>query len=98
MNIKIIGNNILIKVDKVEIETSGGIVLPPSATDKPITGIVVGVGSGWVTVDGKRVPLEVKKGDHIIFKNVNMRDEIEIDEEKYLVLEEGQVVGVLGGE
>ncbi len=68
MNIKPLGDRIVIKVLEEEERTKGGIVLPDTAKEKPQKGEVVAVGSGEI-IDGKKVPLEVKVGDKIIFSS-----------------------------
>ncbi|HHY03621.1 MAG TPA: co-chaperone GroES, partial [Thermoanaerobacterales bacterium] len=66
MNIKPLGDRIVIKVLENEEKTKGGIVLPDTAKEKPQKGEVLAVGSGEI-IDGKKVPLEVKVGDKIIY-------------------------------
>ena len=84
MNIKPLGDRIVIKVLEEEERTKGGIVLPDTAKEKPQKGEVLAVGSGEI-VDGKKVPLEVKVGDKIIFSKY-AGTEIKLDDEEYLIL------------
>ena len=81
MEIKPIGERVLIKPVKVEEKTKGGIYIPESAKEEKKEGIVVAVGS---FKDGKELPL--KKGDHILYGGYSS-DEFEIDDEKYIILE-----------
>jgi chaperonin GroES len=67
MSLKPLGERILLKVVEAEEKTEGGIVLPDSAKKKPQQGDVVAVGSGKVTDKGEKLPLEVKKGDKVVF-------------------------------
>ena len=66
MNIKPLGDRVVIKVLDKEEKTKGGIVLPDTAKEKPQKGEVIAVGTGEI-IDGKKVPLEVKVGDKVIF-------------------------------
>lgn len=67
MNIRPIGERVVIKPMEKEEKTASGILLPDSAQEKPIEGEVVAVGPGKVGEDGKRIPLEVKVGDIVVF-------------------------------
>jgi len=78
-----------------ETKTSGGIVLPDSATDKPQRGAVVSVGEGHVKNTGKKVTLTVKPGDEVIFSSY-AGDEFKIGEETYLLMRESDILAVLG--
>jgi chaperonin GroES len=95
-NIKIqpIGNRVLVKPDEIEEKTSGGLVLPPSASEeqRPETGIVVKLGKG--KIDGKEISFEVSVGDRIYFKKYSP-DEILIDEDKYLLLNEEDILAIV---
>ena len=93
MNIKPLGDRIVIKVLEKEEKTKGGIVLPDTAKEKPQKGEVLAVGSGEI-VDGKRVPLEVKVGDKIIFSKY-AGTEVKIDDEEYLILRQSDVLAII---
>ncbi|WP_213975834.1 co-chaperone GroES [Tepidanaerobacter acetatoxydans] len=93
MNIKPLGDRIVIKVLEEEERTKGGIVLPDTAKEKPQKGEVVAVGSGEI-IDGKKVPLEVKVGDKIIFSKY-AGTEIKLDSEEYLILRQSDVLAIL---
>jgi len=93
MNIKPLGDRIVIKVLEKEERTAGGIVLPDTAKEKPQKGEVLAVGSGEL-IDGKRVPLEVKVGDKIIFSKY-AGTEVKIDNEEYLILRQSDVLAIL---
>lgn len=79
MNIKPLGDRIVIKVLEKEEKTKGGIVLPDTAKEKPQKGEVLAVGSGEI-IDGKKVPLEVKVGDKVIFSKY-AGTEVKLDDE-----------------
>jgi chaperonin GroES len=72
----------------------GGIIIPDSAKEKPQQGKVIAVGSGKVKDDGKRIPLDVKDGDTILFGKYSGQ-EIKIDAEDYLIMREDEVLAVL---
>lgn len=93
MNIKPLGDRIVIKVLEKEEKTKGGIVLPDSAKEKPQKGEVLAVGSGEI-VDGKKLPLEVKVGDNIIFSKY-AGTEIKLDDVEYLILRQSDVLAIL---
>lgn len=93
MNIKPLGDRVVIQVKKEEEKTKSGIVLPDTAKEKPQEGTVVAVGSGEV-VDGKKVELEVKEGDQIIFSKY-AGTEIKLDGEEYLILRQSDILAVL---
>jgi len=93
MNIKPLGDRIVIKVLEKEERTKGGIVLPDTAKEKPQKGEVLAIGSGEI-VDGQKVPLEVKVGDNIIFSKY-AGTEIKIDDVEYLILRQSDVLAIL---
>ncbi|MFY9607877.1 MAG: co-chaperone GroES [Blastocatellia bacterium] len=72
----------------------GSIIIPDTAKEKPQEGKVVAVGTGKVTEDGKKIPLEVKAGDRILFGKYS-GSEVKIDDEEYLILREDDVLGIL---
>ncbi|MFN7805136.1 MAG: co-chaperone GroES [Planctomycetaceae bacterium] len=84
-------DRVVLKRDEAEGKTAGGIVLPDTAKDKPQKGTVVSVGEGSVTRDGKRHPLTLKPGDRVIFSSY-AGDEINVGDEKYLLLRESDVL------
>lgn len=84
-------DRVVLKRDEAEGKTAGGIVLPDTAKDKPQKGTVVSVGEGSITRDGKRHPLTLKPGDRVIFSSY-AGDEINVGDEKYLLLRESDVL------
>ena len=73
----------------------GSIVIPDSAKEKPQEGKVMAVGTGKVTDDGKKLPLDVKAGDRILFGKYS-DSEVKLDGEEYLIMKEEDVLGILG--
>jgi chaperonin GroES len=94
MNIRPLHDRVVVRRMEEERTTAGGIVIPDSATEKPSTGQVVAVGNGKLGEDGKRIALEVKKGDRILFGKY-AGSEIKIEGEEYLILREDDVLGVI---
>jgi chaperonin GroES len=74
----------------------GGIIIPDTAKEKPQRGTVVAAGNGKVNDDGKRVPLDVKAGDQILFGKYTS-GEVKIDGEEYLIMREDEVLAVIDG-
>lgn len=93
MNIKPLGDHIVIKVIENEEKTESGIVLPETAKEKPQQGEVVAVGSGEI-VDGKKIPLEVKVGDKIIYSKY-AGTEVKLDGEEYLIIRQSDVLAII---
>ena len=91
--IKPLGDKILVEVLEAEEKTKGGIILPDTAKEEKTEGKVVSVGGGKVLESGKVQPLEVKRGDRIIFGKYS-GDEILIDGKKHKILKESEVLAV----
>lgn len=94
MKLKPLQDRILVQRVEEETTTKGGIIIPDSAKEKPAEGKVVEVGDGKVADDGKRVALEVKKGDRILFGKYS-GTEVKIDGEEYLIMREDDVLGTI---
>lgn len=93
--IKPLGNRVLIKRSKKET-TKGGILLPDSAQEKPKEGVIVAVGPGKTTEDGKLEPLNVTIGDIVMFSSyAGTEVKEQNDTEEYLILTEDDILGVL---
>jgi len=93
MNIKPLGDRVVIKVLENEETTKSGIVLPGTAKEKPMQGEVLAVGSGEL-VDGKRIPLELKVGDRVIYSKY-AGTEVKIDGEEYLILRQNDILAIV---
>jgi chaperonin GroES len=87
-------DRILIKRVEEEEVRRGGIIIPDTAKEKPQEGKVIAVGTGKVTDEGKKIPLDVKAGDRILFGKYS-GSEVKIDDEEYLILREEDVLGIL---
>lgn len=89
-----LSDRVLIKRTEAENVTSGGIFIPDTAKDKPMQGVVAAVGAGKFQTDGKLTKLEVTQGDTVYFSKY-AGSEISIDNEKYLIVRENEILGVL---
>jgi chaperonin GroES len=94
MKIKPLGDRILLKRIEEEQKSKGGIVIPDSAKEKPQEGKVVAVGKGRMLEDGKLVPLEVKKGDRVLFGKYS-GTEVKLEGEEHLIVREDDILGIL---
>ncbi len=95
MKIKPLSNHILIEPSKEEEKTKSGIILPDTAEkEKPEQGKVIAAGPGRIDENGKRIPLEVKEGDVVLFKKYGP-DEIKIDGKEYLIASEEDILAIL---
>ncbi len=94
MKLKPLQDRILVQRVKEEEKSKGGIIIPDTAKEKPVEGKVIAAGIGKLSEDGKRIALEVKKGDRILFGKYS-GNEIKIEGEEYLIMREDDVLGVI---
>ena len=94
MKIRPLQDRILVKRIEEEEKTKGGIIIPDSAKEKPQEGIVIAVGGGRVAEDGTVRPLDVKKGDKVLFSKYG-GTEVTLDSQEHLIIREDDVLGVL---
>jgi chaperonin GroES len=94
MKIRPLQDRILVRRLEEEETSKGGIIIPDTAKEKPSEGVVVAVGKGKVTEDGKKLPLDVKKNNRILFGKYSGTD-IKIEGEEYLIMREDDVLGVI---
>ena len=94
MNLKPIGDKVIIEVLGAEEKTAGGIVLPDTAKEKPQEGKVIAVGDGKTLPSGKTVPPTVKPGDRILFGKYS-GNEIKVEENEYLIVNEDDILAIL---
>ena len=95
MNLRPLGDRVLVKRnDEAEQKSAGGIIIPDTAKEKPSRGKVMEAGPGTLKEDGTRTPLDVKKGDEILFGKYS-GTEVKIDGEEYLIMHESDILGVL---
>jgi chaperonin GroES len=94
MKLRPLDDRIVIKQSEAEEKTAGGILLPDTAKEKPQIGKVVAIGPGKLLDDGKRGEMSVKKNDEVIYGKY-AGNEIEIDREKYVIVRESDVLGIV---
>jgi chaperonin GroES len=94
MNLKPLGDRIVVKVIEELERTRGGIVLPDTAKEKPQEAEVVAVGPGGRNDKGERIPMEVKVGDRVIFAKYS-GSEFKMEDEEYLILRESDVLAIV---
>ncbi|WP_319404692.1 co-chaperone GroES [uncultured Desulfosarcina sp.] len=94
MKLRPLQDRILVQRVEEETTTKGGIIIPDTAKEKPAEGKVMAVGNGKVGDDGKRVALEIKVGNRILFGKYS-GTEVKIDGEEYLIMREDDVLGVI---
>ena len=94
MNIRPLNDQVLVIRQESEQKTAGGIIIPDTAKEKPIEGRLVAVGPGKMNKDGKRIPVEVKEGDRVLFGRY-AGTEIKIDGVEHLMMRVDDILGVL---
>ena len=96
MALRPLHDRILVERLEEEEQKVGGIIIPDSAKEKPQQGKVIAVGAGKADKDGKRIPLDVKDGDTILFGKYSGQ-EIKVDGNEYLIMREDEVLAVVVG-
>ena len=94
MKIRPLQDRIIVKRVEGEEKSKGGIIIPDTAKEKPQEGKVIAVGKGKITEDGKLQPMDVKKGDRVLFSKYS-GSEVTIDGEEHLIIREDDVLGIL---
>jgi chaperonin GroES len=94
LNLKPLGNRVVVEPLEQEEVTAGGIVLPETAKEKPQKGLILAVGPGDRDEDGKRIAMDVAKGDNILFAKYS-GTEIKLDGKKLLILRETDILAIL---
>jgi len=94
MKIRPLHDRLVVKRLAEEEKTTGGIIIPDSAKEKPVEGEVIAVGNGKFNDEGALRPLDVKKGDRVLFGKYS-GSEIKIDGVEHLILREDEVLGII---
>jgi len=94
MNVRPLHDRIIVKRLEEEEKTKGGIIIPDTAKEKPFEGRVVAVGDGKIKEDGTKIPMELKKGNRVLFAKYAGTD-IKIDGEDHLIMKEDDVLAVI---
>lgn len=93
MKLQPLGDHVIVQALESEEKTKSGIVIPDSAQEKPIQGKVIAVGTGRYE-DGKKIPLEVKAGEKVIYSKYGGTD-VKIEGEEYLILSERDILAIV---
>ncbi len=94
MKLKPLDDRIVIKQSEAEEKTTGGIILPDTAKEKPQIGKIVATGPGKLLDNSKRAQMSVKKKDEVLYAKYSGSD-VEIDGEKYVILRESDILGIV---
>lgn len=94
MNIKPLNDRVLVLRIEEEQKTSGGIIIPDTAKEKPQEGKVIAVGPGRFDENGKRIPMDVKKNDRVLFGKY-AGNEIKIDGVEHVIMREDDIIAIL---
>jgi len=94
MKVRPLHDRLIIKTSEEEEKTKGGIIIPDTAKEKPVEGKVIAVGAGRIKKDGTKMPLEIKKGDRVLYAKYG-GTEIKMDGEEYLMMKEDDILAVI---
>ena len=94
MNFKPLHDRVLVKRVASDEKTAGGIIIPDTAQEKPMEGVVLEVGSGSRNENGKLEPLDVKKGDKVLFGKWS-GTEVKMNGDEYLIMKESDIMGII---
>lgn len=93
MQLKPLADRVVLKQQEVEEKTSSGIILPDSAKEKPQTAVVIAVGPG-TEKDGKRVEMQVKAGDQVIYSQYS-GTEVKLEDEEYIIVSQSDIIAIV---
>jgi len=94
MKLRPLHDRILVQRVEEETTTKGGIIIPDTAKEKPAEGKVVAIGNGKTGDDGKKIPMEIKPNDRILFGKYS-GTEVKVDGEEYLIMREDDILGII---
>ncbi|UCD62904.1 MAG: co-chaperone GroES [Candidatus Zixiibacteriota bacterium] len=94
MNVKPLADRVVVKPFEEQDMKKGGIIIPDTAKEKPMEGQVVEIGPGRINDEGKRIDLEVKKGDRVLYGKYS-GTEVSIDGEEYLIMRESDIYAII---
>ena len=94
MRIRPLHDRLIVKRLEEEERTKGGIIIPDTAKEKPIEGRVIAVGDGKIAEDGRKISMEIKKGDRVLFARY-AGTEVKIDGEEHLMMKEDDVLAII---
>ena len=96
MNIKPLGDRVLVEPAKPKEKVEGGIIIPDTAKEKPQEGKVIAVGPGKRDESGKLIPMDVKVGDRILYGKY-AGNEVKIDGKEYVIMDQSDIYGIIEG-
>lgn len=96
MQVKPLADRVVVKPFEETETKKGGIIIPDTVKEKPMQGEIVEVGPGRMTDDGKMIPLEVKKGDRVLYGKYS-GTEVSIADEEYLIMRESDIFAIIQG-
>ena len=94
VNIQPLGDRVLVKPMEHKETKKSGIIIPDTAKEKPMEGEIFAVGKGKHDDNGKLIPMEVKKGDRVLYGKYS-GNEIKIDEQEYLIMHQDDILGII---
>ncbi len=94
MTVKPLADRVLIRPIEMTEVKKGGIIIPDTAKEKPVEGEIMEVGPGRLTEDGKKIPMEIKKGDRVLYGKYS-GTEVTIDGNEYLIMRESDVFAIV---
>jgi chaperonin GroES len=94
MKVRPLHDRLIVQRLEEEEKTKGGIIIPDTAKEKPVEGKVIAAGAGRIKKDGTKIPLEVKKGDRVLYAKY-AGTEVKIDGEEYLMMKEDDVLAII---
>ena len=94
MKVRPLHDRLIVKRLEEEEQTKGGIIIPDTAKEKPVEGKVIAVGDGRIKENGTKIPMEMKKGDRILFAKY-AGTEVKIDGEEHLIMKEDDVLVII---
>jgi len=96
MKVRPLHDRLIVQRLEEEEKTKGGIIIPDTAKEKPIEGKVIAAGAGKINKDGKKISMEVKKGDRVLFAKY-AGTEVKMEGEEYLMMKEDDVLAIIEG-
>jgi chaperonin GroES len=94
MKVRPLHDQVIVQRLEEEERTKGGIIIPDTAKEKPIEGKVIAVGTGRNKKDGTKIPLEVKKGNRVLYAKY-AGTEVKMDGEEYLIMKEDDILAII---
>ncbi len=94
MKVRPLHDRLIVQRLEEEEKTKGGIIIPDTAKEKPIEGKVIAIGTGRIKKNGTKIPLEVKKGNRVLYAKY-AGTEVKMDGEEYLIMKEDDILAII---